>query len=357
MDFGVKSSQRCAVAYQERSMAKASLADCGAQKRQWLVRALAALLLFALPALGFTAQSADPTPQAPPTAPEHPVANVGLPKVTIQANKELRREVHKFVAAVVTQPRSHESLLRWNKEICPLVVGLSRNLGEFILARISQAARDAHAPLAGEHCQPNLFVVVTAQPDLVLKQWMARNPRVDTQHGMAPLRSFLNSTQPVRVWYNPQPSCEGGAARPGSAAEMSSIGLPYPSAGNNVAAGPPGGMGPTYCDNSIDTHLTYGDVRSISYAIVVADTNKLHAKHVTLGQLADYVSLVGLVDVRSDTDGEGAPTILRLFHDPNPPHALTAWDRALLYSLYNTSQSGQLQLTDMEVTMVRRIAP
>ena len=135
------------------------------------------------------------------------------------------------------------------------------------------------------------------------------------------------------------------------------MGLPDPGMGKHVGASPAGGMGPSFCGNTIDTHLTYGDVRSISYAIVVVDTNQLTRKHVKLGQLADYVSLVGLADIQSGTDGGGAPTILRLFHDPNPPDALTPWDRALLYSLYNTSQSGKLQLTDMEVSMVRKIAP
>jgi hypothetical protein len=330
-------------------MSDSILTGCGAHKRQWLVRVLPALLLLALPAPGFG--------QAAPTSAQPPVGNAGLPRVTIQASKQLRHQVDHFVASVVTPPLLHESLLRWNKPICPLVVGLPRNYGEFILARISQAARDAHAPLAGRHCQPNLFVVVTPQPDLILKQWMARHPRVDTRYGLAPLKRFLSSTRPIRVWYNPESSCAGGVARPGSAAGASSIGLPYPSAGNSVAAGPGGGIGPTYCDNGIDTHLIYGEVQSISYVIIVVDANQLHGKHVTLGQLAGYASLVGLVDIRPDADGGGAPTILGLFREPKPPQGLTPWDRALLYSLYNTSQSGKLQLTDMEVTMVRRIAP
>ena len=327
-----------------------------------LAGSLAALLLLPAVALGFMPQGMSgpqsQAPQAAATAPPHPEGDGGLPRVTIQASKELRREVHTFVAAVVTPPSPHESLLRWNKPICPLVVGLPRNWGELILARISQAARDAHAPLAGTHCQPNLFVVVSAQPDQVLKQWMARNPKVDTRHGLAPLKRFLDSTLPIRMWYNSEPSCAGGVSEPASAAAASSIGLPYGSMSKSVGAGnPSGAMGPTYCDNSIDTHLMYGDVRSISYAIVVADTNQLTREHVKLGQLAAYVSLVGLVDIQAGADGGGAPTILRLFHDPNAPEGLTPWDRALLYSLYNTSQSGKLQLTDMEVSMVRKITP
>jgi hypothetical protein len=316
--------------------------------RHSFVGILTALLMLPEAALGFTPAAAAP----------RPAEDAGLPKVTIQASQELRHQVHSFVTAVLAPPPSHESLLRWNKPICPLVVGLPREWGDFILAHISQAARDARAPLAGSRCQPNLFVVVSAQPDQVLKQWMARDPKVDTRHGIAPLKRFLNSTLPIRTWYNPEPTCAGGVSRPGSAAAASSIGLPYPSMGSAVgASNPSGGMGPTYCDNGIDTHLTYGDVRSIAYAIVVADTNQLTREHVKLGQLADYVSLVGLVDIQSGADGGGAPTILRLFHDPNAPEGLTPWDRALLYSLYNTSQSGKLQLTDMEVSMVRTIAP
>lgn len=247
--------------------------------------------------------------------------------------------------------------MRWNAPICPLVVGLPRAWGKLILTHISEAARDAHAPLAGRHCQPNLFVIVSAQPDQVLKQWMAQNPSVDTRHGLVQLKEFLDSTQPIRAFYNPQYGCAGGVSSPGSAAAASGIGLPSGALSKYVAASPAGGMGPTYCGDTMDTRLTYGDVRSISYAIIVADTNQLTQKHVKLGQLAAYVSLVGLVDIQAGAHGEAVPTILRLFHDPKPPDGLTPWGRALLYSLYNASQSGKLQLTEIEVSMARRIAP
>ena len=321
--------------------------ECRPGRRSNFIGAVAALLFLPLTALAAT----------PPATPPPAEDSAGLPKVTIQASKELRQQVHHFVAAVIAPPPGHESLLRWNAPVCPLVVGLPRQWGEFILARISEAAREAHAPLAGAHCQPNLFVVVSAQPNQVLKQWLAQNPKVDTRHGVVPLKRFLDSTQPVRTWYNPQHGCAGGVSSPGSAAAQSAMGLPGGGLGKYVGASAQGGMGPSYCGNTIDTHLTYGDVRSISYAIVVVDTNQLTQRHVKLGQLADYVSLVGLADIESGTDGGGAPSILRLFHDPDPPRELTPWDRALLYSLYNTSQSGELQLTDMEVSMVRKIAP
>jgi hypothetical protein len=74
--------------------------------------------------------------------------------------------------------------------------------------------------------------------------------------------------------------------------------------------------------------------------------------------LADYVALVGLVDVRLDADPGAAPSILRLFSgNPSAPPGLTPLDQALLYSLYNTRQADKQQVQDMESTMVSRIAP
>lgn len=304
-----------------------------------VVPLLAGLLLLSPAALGST----------PAGAAAAPSVKAGLSKVTIESARQravLRRGVRHFVASVIAR-QGNESLVRWNQPVCPLVAGLPRNFGEFILARISQAARAAGAPLAGSSCRANLFVIATAHPERVLKSWLARDPQIETRHGIEPVQSLLGATQPVRVWYNIARSC-GGAVSNGtiSAAELGSM---------MGSSSPGGSLGPSYCQNGIDTHLSYGDVRSIYSAILIVDTSRLG--RVTIGQLADYLSLVGLVSIRAEADGEGAPTILRLFHAANAPQGLTPWDQALLYSLYNTSQSGKLQLTDMESVMVARIAP
>jgi hypothetical protein len=331
----------------------------GAQTRHRFTAAWAALLVLPLSVLAVAAQAADAGAAANAASARSSVdGNSKLSKITIESTREqaLRHKVDHFVASVMAPPPAREGLMRWNSKICPLVVGLPRNMGDLILARISQAARDAGAPLAGRHCQANLFVVVTPHPHQILKEWMARNPRVDTRHGIEPLKDFLDSKRPIRVWYNPIYGCPGGVPNSNSAAMMSGIGLPDAGGGKHVAAGPERGMGPTFCSNRIDTPLTYGEVRSIGYAIVVADTHQLGQKHVTVGQLAGYVSLVGLADIEPGADGGGAPTILRLFKDPNPPQGMTPWDKALLYTLYNTAQQGKLQLTDMEVAMTKQIA-
>jgi hypothetical protein len=314
---------------------------------------LAALLLIALPLPGFTAQGADAgsasqTARVAPAARPPLAAKSELPKVTIEATKErqaLRHQVDQFVAAVVVRPWD-ESLIRWNVPICPLVAGLPREFGEFMLKRISQAAIDAHAQLAGKVCRPNLYVVATDSPDLLLKKWWKRDRHMyDTARGIPPIERFVRSRRPIRVWYNAGFGC-GGAARA----------RPRVSAGAPAGFGP-SGFGPPLCTggDGIDTHLSYGDIRSISSAIVVIDLRRM--KNVAIQQMADYVALVTLADVRLDTDPTSAPSILWLFSQATPPPGLSPWDQALLYSLYNTTQTDKLQVSEMESTMAMRMAP
>ncbi|MGA9369543.1 MAG: hypothetical protein WBV35_18945 [Steroidobacteraceae bacterium] len=291
----------------------------------------------------------------PATTPPTPPAKVELPKVTIEAAKEhaLRRQVHRFVAAVVVQPWE-ETLLRWNVPICPLVAGLPKDFGEFILWRISKAATDAHAPLAGKVCRPNLFVIGTDVPDLLLKKWWIRNPQMyDRRNGIEPIRHFLESGRPVRFWYNSVLGCGTGASAGPGASTPSIASMDHPmGVGGSATFGP----GAPSCTDGIDTHLSYADTLSISSAIVVIDGRQM--KKVTIQQLADYIALVGLADVRPDVEAGDAPSILRLFTDHGiPPQKLTPWDRALLYSLYNTRQADKQQVQDMVSVMVKRIAP
>jgi len=64
-----------------------------------------------------------------------------LPEVTIEAQRaSLEHRVYKFVTAIIWRVDSHESLPRWNRPIRPLVAGLRREGGEFVLMELSQVA-------------------------------------------------------------------------------------------------------------------------------------------------------------------------------------------------------------------------
>jgi len=77
-----------------------------------------------------------------------------------------------------------------------------------------------------------------------------------------------------------------------------------------------------------------------------------------VGQLADYIGMVGLAEVNQDAQVGPVPTILRLFRDnPEPPQALSAWDQAFLASLYGAEQASVLEESRMKRSMVSTLAP
>jgi hypothetical protein len=298
------------------------------------------------------ANPASPRPQQAATAHSAPppsnggtsaAPSTGLGRITIEASKErqkLRRQVDHFVTSVLVQTWN-DSLIRWNTPVCPLVAGLSKEFGEFILERISRAAIGAGAPLAGRVCQPNLYVLATDSPDVLVR-------RLARDQTMSGAKAGQPGQRPIRVWYNTGIGCSGGTPRERGVSKA--LGITAPGR-PDVVLPLCKGVG----SGSVDTHLTYAGILTISSAIVVIDLRRM--KNVTIQQLADYVALVGLANVQLDVDTGPAQTILQLFGHAAPPQGLTQWDRALLYSLYNTHVADKLQVSEIESAMVRRIAP
>src|SRR6516165_2091808 len=163
------------------------------------IAAAAASLALSLSAAALGQQSGAP-PRAADSSGKPP-----LDTVTVEGKrerKEVEREVNEFVFAVTVRSL-HDSLSRWNTPVCPLVAGLPKDQGAFVLARLSQIATSAKVPLAGEHCNANFYIVVTSQPEELVKKWQSRDRRMfDTRNGMGHLRRFTDTPRAVRVWYN-----------------------------------------------------------------------------------------------------------------------------------------------------------
>jgi hypothetical protein len=252
---------------------------------------------------------------------------------------ELEKRVNGFVEGVTHRGPAVESLVRWVEPVCPLVAGVPAQQGEFILRGISQAARDAGAELAPEHCKPNFHVVLTPEPDQLLDLWRKRAPKL---YGMAPpaqVRRILGKPRPVRVWYNVWAACSDRVKQTGS--------IVGADANFGLQMSTPYGGG---CLK--DSRLVFSAINIISSVIVVVDLDD--TKAIRLGALTDYISMVGLAQVDLDGDWGGEPTILRLFAAPADatPKGLSIWDRGFLKALYNTSQADRHQRTEIARSMV-----
>jgi hypothetical protein len=260
-------------------------------------------------------------------------------EVIISAHRmELERRIHAFIDGI-TVPEHGEGLARWHMPVCPQVSGLTREDGEFILWRISDVARAANVPLAGEYCRPNLFVLVTSDPKQVLADMAKRNfghaTRVDFDE-------FISTPRVVRVWYDTRTEIPGTPAPAKGLAPQITTTPPIPA--NKL---------------STDFERTSRVMRNVERAVtdVYIVVDKGHVQGTTLGQLADYVAMVGLTQIRPGPQLSDAPTILRLF-DASPQSAVAGmsdWDRAFIKSLYSTEPMVTAQSSAIARDMMREI--
>jgi hypothetical protein len=286
------------------------------------------------------ARSAEPSSQDATTPGLSRETPSTLDTITIQArrDREIKRQITKFVSGgVVTQ--LNDSLQRWNQPICPVVAGLPSKSAEFIRARMTQVARDSHAPFGSEHCKPNLVVVATDDPDLLVEKWYKRfRGLFNTCNGSGPVKKFLHSRQPVRVFYNAISTSAGG---PGVGALV--LG------GVHVS-----GTGDCLSIGAGDTWLHHGSVQELTSVIIVVDGRQ--TTKINMGQLADYIAMVGLAQIRVHADTGTAPSILHLFQGSDPqPQGLSPWDEAFLHGLYTTDQSSVLEVPMIEDRMFQQI--
>jgi hypothetical protein len=287
-------------------------------------------LSIGLLALSLLAVVATAAPPGPPTQ----QSKAELDEITVKAKRDramLERRVKTFVSGITATPFQN-SLARWQKEIpiCPAVAGMTHDHGEYMLSQLSQIAAAAGAPLAPERCKPNFYVIVTGVPDQLIAAWGKRNPWIFGNAGGKKIREFVAASTPIRVWYNAVFYNSDGT--PCKWVD----GIPFCAAGG---------------------HLRWGAVRDLSSVIVLVDTRRTTG--ITFGQLAAYIAMVGLAEIRADAKVGDAPTVLRLFTDSShaPAGGMSTWDTAYLKALYQTDHDDLTQHLHIGLSMMKDVAP
>ena len=224
-----------------------------------------------------------------------------LDSITVEAKKkereELRLQIDQFVKATVAQ-HAGESLARWNTPVCPLVAGLPRDQGEFVLQRLSQSVRNAGAPLAPENCKANFFILVSSQADEILEALRKKRPGLfDTHNGLGPLQHFLRTERPVRVWQNWQNEGDDAGGLIIAEAFIGVSGgasMGGPSAPARLPPRWPIGRPP----GCLTRVLPAAPCDPFHTAIIIVDLARI--KSGNLEQLSDYFAMVGLAEINLD---------------------------------------------------------
>jgi hypothetical protein len=340
------------------------------QERHMKPRFLMAAFCLAMVPSADACAGAEPAPAGPATTSSasnpQPLAEV---TVTARRN-ELEKRVSRFVNQIAGTENGTEGLARWGTPAaCPLVSGLPQKDGEFILERLSEIGRSVGVPLGDEHCRPNLYILVTSQPENLLRGMEKRNrtytfgvdassyPPVDTPANI--VDEFIKTPRPVRVWHN---VTENDAWGHPLAYCQSQMVMPPPPLCMETSYINPAACDPNRyyrCGTAIagGSHLVFNSIWTLSRVFVIVDQSRIQG--MTVGQLADYAAMSSFAKLKPDARLGDAPTILTLFNGTPAaaPLGMTEWDQTFLKSLYATEQKSKLQRSQIARQMVREIAP
>ena len=258
--------------------------------------------------------------------------------------RQLEAMIRNFVTDV-SQPANNRGLARWNGPVCVGAVNLRSEVGQYVIDRISDVARELEVEAGEPGCRPNVLIVAAVDGAGLASALVEDRPRnFDLRHngtdaGTRAFRNFRTGDQPVRWWQISMPVNSENGAR--------AVRLPgdeQPPSIRVVSA------------SRLRTQIRDDLVRSI----IIVDVERLAGANVV--QLADYLALVALAQVDAEADTAPYPTILNLFADPaSAPAGLTDWDRSYLTALYEHDQlrinrNSQVLAVAQAVTRDRREA-
>jgi len=303
---------------------------------------LSAVLALTLAIAGGSAasQEAGQVPEAPA---QEPRSSTQLQDVVVEG-RQLEALVRSFVNDV-SQPANNRGLARWNRPICVGAVNLRNDVGQYVVDRISDLARELEVEAGEPGCRPNILIVAAVDGAALATALVEDRPRnFDLRHngtdaGTRAFRNFRTGDQPVRWWQ---------------------ISMPINSDNGERAVRLPGDDQPprirVFSASRLRTQIRDDMVRSI----IIVDVDRLGGA--SLVQLADYLALVALAQVDAESDTSDYPTILNLFEDPaTAPEGLTDWDRSYLTALSEHDQlrinrNSQVRAVAEAVTRDRREA-
>jgi hypothetical protein len=234
---------------------------------------------------------------------------------------------------------------RWVEPVCPATQGLTPGFNDFVTARLQAIAAAAHVPQqTSQHCETNILIVFTTEPQVFLDDVARRRPNWLGFHFEAEVPKLKTMNRPVQAWYS--------TATHNRSLELH-FSSPLAGAQSDTALDHPSGSTP---GAALGSRLSTGMESFIVFTLVVVDTKKI-VDH-TIGPIADYIAMMVLAQTQLTEDCGELPSILDLMTPKcrgSAPDSITAGDIAYLKALYtiDLAHDAAMQRSSIEDLMMR----
>ena len=267
--------------------------------------------------------------------------------VTVTATK-LREEFHKFIRSFVAPTQRNGKIPRWQRRICPLVVGQDPHFNAFIAQRIKYVALAAGAHVNTEaSCKPNIEVIFTTTPQALMDNvrqhdvfWLGYAETV------AQLDELTAVTRSVQAWY----TTETGDANGVHHMDTNIIA----NVGGSARMFEP----PTYVSPGAG-RINDNIISGFNHVLIVVDTTKLAGQKIV--PLADYISMLSLTQIKAPDTCQQLSSIANLLvaDCDKPADGLTPFDLAYLQGLYKMTAERRVlfQRNDIASVMADALMP
>lgn len=284
---------------------------------------------------GTAAAEPPPSTSLPPSTIGPPGSQApGLaPEVVVEA--PLLTVLPDFVKQALPRLRTRQ-IARWHGDLCPAARGFFPQQEAAILARMSQLAKTVGIDTQPAGCQPNVLLLLTDRPDVLIEQLLDKQWRLFQPTATKDVRRVLMVGGPVRVWHEAETQLwDGRQMVMDNATGITTV--------------------PTVRMQSGQMSLIDPPVMSVmTRTLVIMDVNRV--KGVPLDAVAAHLAMRILGPFGTDFDAQGLETILNLFQEGDGPQpaGLTAWDRSLLRELYKVR--ADQHINRQQRTIARRMA-
>lgn len=275
-----------------------------------------------------------------------PVMAQPLPteKITVTAPKLVPDSLlHDFVKSYTALSPASEKVARWRTGVCPIVVGLPQAANKLITDRVRQVAVLVGVPVGvAESCKPNIDIVFTFTPQVLLDGVRAKTPFLLGYHDAAQEKDLASVTHPIQAWYTTQTVDVNGATyvddklrNHGGFYTVSPFGPKY---GNIFTPD-------ARVEHVTPGHLGDGISSELYHVIIIVDLAKVDGR--TLGALADYVAMLSLAQTQAFGACQPVASITNLVSTPCDAavkvNEITSNDLAYLHGLYSIDPRSSFQ--------------